>query len=189
MKYTLTTHKQSITLMRWVSTSSTVATRIRPGLLLSTASSFIWGWKLWAARWRRSRRRLNNTVTCMFGSTTKHVECTFHEVWASLAPHISSTIQLGQVYVFYLRFYRRKMTRLKLLTLFFNQYMLYYIICYVTAELGLDCNKQCLSLFVLITQTFSINQTLLVHSQPLNSGFAFPVVLFSTSPYHRYTQQ
>lgn len=43
----------SITLMRWVSTSSTVATLIRPGLLLSTASSFIWGWKLWAARCRQ----------------------------------------------------------------------------------------------------------------------------------------
>lgn len=44
--------KRSGTLMRWVSTSSTVATLMRPGLLLSTASSFIWGWKPWAARWR-----------------------------------------------------------------------------------------------------------------------------------------
>lgn len=43
--------KRCATLMRWVSTSSTVATLMRPGLLLSTASSFIWGWKPWAARW------------------------------------------------------------------------------------------------------------------------------------------
>lgn len=55
LQYSWHKHIQTITLIRWISTSSTVATLIRPGLLLSTASSFILVWKLWGARWRQGR--------------------------------------------------------------------------------------------------------------------------------------
>lgn len=73
----------SVTLMRCVSTSSTVATLMRPGLLLSTASSFIWGWKPWAARWTQ-------TQTCMY---TQHTNLGLKKTLCA-PPHLVSSILL-----------------------------------------------------------------------------------------------
>lgn len=48
----LCTSKQGHTLMRWSSLSVMVATLIKMGFLLSTASNFILTWNPWAGRWK-----------------------------------------------------------------------------------------------------------------------------------------
>ncbi len=59
----------ALTPSRWSSASTTVATRIRAGFLLSTTSNFILGWKLWGGFCReRARERCPQRLGSLTGA-------------------------------------------------------------------------------------------------------------------------